>query len=89
VLCARSIEPFERSRPWFAADAGPMEIQLREGAVWRCAGALRQSTAAGAEGEKTELGVKGERSRRRNDMVCRTTRHRETERADTRKDFVL
>jgi len=33
VLCAHSIEPFERSRPWFAADAGPMEIQLREGAV--------------------------------------------------------
>jgi len=33
VLCARSIEPFERSRPWFAADAGAMEIQLREGAV--------------------------------------------------------
>ena len=27
-----------------AADAGPMEIQLREGAVWRCAEAVRQST---------------------------------------------
>jgi hypothetical protein len=50
VLCARSIEPFERSRPWFAADAGPMQIQLREGTVWRCAGALRQCTAAGVEG---------------------------------------
>jgi hypothetical protein len=50
---------------------------------------LRQSTAAGAEGEKTDVGVKGERSRRRDAMVCRTTRQTETERADTRKGFVL
>ena len=89
MLCARSIEPFERSRPWFAADAGPMQIQWREGAVWRCAGALRQSTAAGAEGEKTDVGVRGERSGRRDDMVCRTAGHRETERTDARKGFVL
>jgi hypothetical protein len=89
VVCARSIEPFERRRPWFAADAGPMQIQLREGAVWRCAGALQQSAAAGAEGEKTDVDVRGEHSRRRDDMVCRTARHKETERADARKDLVL
>ena len=66
-----------------------MEIQLREGAVQRCAGALRNSTAAGAEGEKKDVGVRGERSMRRDDMVCRTARHRETERAGARKGFVL
>ena len=33
-----------RKPPVIAVDAGPMEIQLREGAVWRCAEAVRQST---------------------------------------------
>ena len=72
-----------------AADAGPMQIQLREGAVYRCAGALRQSTAAGAEGEKRDVSVKGQRSRRRDDTVCGTARRRKSERADARKGFVL
>ena len=89
MLCARSIEPFEGSPSWFAADAGPMEIQWREGAVWRCAGALRKSTAAGAEGERREVSVKGQRSRRRDDAVCGTARRRKSERADARKGFVL
>jgi hypothetical protein len=52
-------------------------------------GALRQSTAAGAEREKTDVDARGKHSRRRNDLVCRTTRHRETERADARKGLVL
>jgi hypothetical protein len=66
-----------------------MQIRLTEGAVWRCAGALQQGTAAGAEGEKTHVGVRSERSRRRDDMVYRTARQKKTERADARKDFVL
>ena len=33
-----------RKPPVVAADAGLMEIQLREGAVSRCAEAVRQST---------------------------------------------
>jgi hypothetical protein len=33
-----------RKPPVVAADAGPMQIQLREGAVSRCAEAVRQST---------------------------------------------
>jgi hypothetical protein len=33
-----------RKPPAVAADAGPMQIQLREGAVTRCAEAVRQST---------------------------------------------
>jgi hypothetical protein len=52
-----------RKPPVVAADAGLMQIQLREGVVYRCAGALRQSTAAGAEGEKRDVSVKGQRSR--------------------------
>src|SRR6267142_4512030 len=72
-----------------AADAGPMQIQLREGAVYRCAGALRQSTAASAEGKKRDVSVKGWRSRRRDDTDCGTARRRESERADARKGFVV
>jgi hypothetical protein len=45
--------------------------------------------AADAEGEKTGVGVRGERSMRRNDVVGRTARHRATERAGARKGFVL
>ena len=89
MLCARSMEPFERSRSWFAADAGLMQIQLWEGAVWRCTGALRESTTAGAGGEKTGMDVRDKQSRMRNDPVCRTTRQRETERADARKGLGL
>ena len=66
-----------------------MQIQLREGAVYRCAGALRQSTAASAEGKKRDVSVKGRRSRRRDDTVCGTARRRKSERADARKGFVL
>ena len=33
-----------RKPPVVAADAGPMQIQLREGEVSRCAEAVRQST---------------------------------------------
>ena len=50
---------------------------------------MRRSTAAGVEGEKTDVGVRGEHSRRRDDMVCGTARHRETERAEAREGFVL
>ena len=78
-----------RKPPVVAADAGPMQIQMREGVVWRCAGAERKSTAVGAEREKSDVGVKLEHSRRRDDAVCRSKRHRDTERADARKGFVL
>jgi hypothetical protein len=52
-----------------------MQIQLREGAVWTCVEALRQSTAAGAEEEKREAGVKGERSKRRDDRFFERQGH--------------
>src|SRR5450755_3594046 len=57
-LCARSIKPLEGSRPWFAADAGPMQIQWWEGAVPSCAGTVRERTAAGTEREESGLGAK-------------------------------
>jgi len=36
---ARPVKPFGRGRTVVAADAGPMEIEFREGAVWRWADA--------------------------------------------------
>src|SRR6266481_2641956 len=66
-----------------------MQIQLREGAVYRCAGVLRQSIAASAEGKKRDVSVKGRRLRRWDDTVCRTARRRKSERADVCKGFVL
>jgi hypothetical protein len=75
-----------------AADAGPMQIQWWEGSVPSCAGTVRESTAAGTEREESDVGAKFSRrdgSRKWKDAVGRRTRHRETERADTRKGFVL
>jgi hypothetical protein len=92
VLRARSIEPFEGSRPWFAADADTMQIQLWESAVPSCAGTVRERTAAGSEREESGLGAKFSRkngSRKWKGAVCRRARHRDTERADARKGFVL
>src|ERR1700688_2263286 len=92
VLRARSIEPFERSRPWFAVDADTMQIQLWEGAVPSCAGTVRERTAAGTEREESGLGAQFSRkngSRNWKGAVCRRAGHRDTERADARKGFVL
>ena len=41
-----------------AADAGPMQIQLREGAVLRCAEAVLQGTSHDAKGREIGLGAK-------------------------------
>jgi hypothetical protein len=60
--------------------------------VSSCAGTVRESTAAGTEREESDLGAKFSRrdgSRKWKDAVGRTARHRETERADARKGFVL
>jgi hypothetical protein len=81
-----------RKPPAVAADAVPMQIQLREGAVPSCAGAVHGSTAAGSGREESDIGAKFWRrdgSRKCKDAVCRTVRRRETERADARKSFAL
>src|ERR1700747_310468 len=44
-VCALSIQRLEGSRPRFAADAGPMQIQWWEGAASSCAEAVRRRTA--------------------------------------------
>ena len=75
-----------------AADAGPMQIQLGEGAVSRRAEVVRQSTAAGIEGEKSEVDAAfllSDNSRKWKEAIYRWARHRETARADVRKSFVL
>src|SRR5487761_163851 len=80
-----------RKPPAVAADAGPMQIQWWEGSVPRCAGTVRESTAAGTEREESAVGAKFSRrdgSRKWKDAAGRTARHRETERADARKDSV-
>jgi hypothetical protein len=80
-----------RKPPVVAADAGPMQIQLWEGAVPRFAGTVRESTAANTEGEKGEVDSEflgSGRSRKWKEAICRRARHTETECADTRKDFL-
>ena len=81
-----------RKPPGVAADADPMQIQLWEGSVPRCAGTVRESTAAGGEREKSDVGAKfsrGDGSRKWKDAICRTARHGGTECADARKNWVL
>jgi hypothetical protein len=81
-----------RKPPAVAADAGPMQIQWREGVVLRCAGAVRPSTAADTGSGKSDVGARlwrREGLRKRIDAVCRTGRQREAERVDARKGFVL
>ena len=76
-----------RKPPVVAADAGLMQIQLREGAVSRCAEVVRQSTPDdGGSGKGDESAKQG--LRKWKGVVCGMARRRETECADTRKDFL-
>ena len=75
-----------------AADAGLMQIQLREGVVWRCARAVQQGTEGDTGRGESDVSARlwrREGLRKWKDAVCRMARHRETERADTREGFVL
>jgi len=81
-----------RKPPVVAADAGPMQIQLWEGAVPRFAGTVREGTAANTEGEKGEVDsefLRSGSSRKRKEAICRRARYTKTERADARKSFAL
>ena len=74
-----------------AADAGLMQIQLREGAVSRCAEVVRQTTTDASGSSKGDESAKLSRRqglRRRKGAVCGMARRRETERADTRNHFL-
>jgi len=43
-FCARPVKPFGRGRPWFAVDAGAMQIQWWEGAALSRAETVLQGT---------------------------------------------
>src|SRR5229473_8336980 len=70
-----------RKPPAVAGDAGPMQIQLWEGAVPRFAWTVRESTAAGTEGKKGEVDaefLRSDSSRKRKEAIYRRARHTET-----------
>jgi len=75
-----------------AADAGPMGIEWRKGAMSRCAGVVRRSTEDNAKcrwsASRTRVpennGWKSWKAE-----VCREARRREIARAEARKGFVM
>jgi hypothetical protein len=80
-----------RKPPVVAADAGLMQIQLREGVVWTCAEVVRQSTTDDGgswKGDESARLVRIRGLRKEKGAVCGTARRGETERAGTRKDFL-
>ena len=76
-----------RKPPVVAADAGLMQIQVREGAVSRCSEVVRQSTSDDSGSSKGDESAK-QGLRKWKGAVCGMARRRETECADTRKDFL-
>ena len=77
--------------PVVAADAGPMQIQWREGAVSNCAGAMRRSaednTAWRGGGRSAKLSLR-EGVEKRESEICSVARRRGTERGEARNVFV-
>jgi hypothetical protein len=75
-----------------AADAGPMQIQWREGEVSRCAGGVRRSaednTARPGAGRGAKLSLT-ESVEKRGKEICSAARRRGTERREARKVFLL
>ena len=73
-----------------AADAGPMQIQLWEGAVPRCAEAVRQGTAVhtgcSGRGHRTKVSL-GEELRALKEDFCYAIRHSGREHAKTYEGF--
>jgi hypothetical protein len=96
-MCASTVlgrafdKAVRRKPPVVAANAGLMQIQLREGAVWRCAEVVRQSTTydSGSRiGDESAKLVPKQGLRKWKGVVCGMARRRETECADRRKDFL-
>ena len=81
-----------RKPPVIAADAGPMQIQWREGEVSRCAGGVRRSaednTARPEAGRSAKLSLT-ESVGKREEEICSAAKRRGTERGEARKVFVL
>jgi hypothetical protein len=76
----------------FAADAGIMQIQLREDSVWRRSWDVRASTAANGEGgnvdKYSQVLWKGDVARRE-EKISWASRHNRTAHAETSSGFVM
>jgi len=72
-----------------AADAGPMEIEWEETAVWSVAETVRQSTAEGAGNGLWQESIVEEGPRKSRMEFCSALRRRETEHAERREGFGL
>jgi hypothetical protein len=76
----------------FAADAGVMQIQLREDSVWRPSWDVRASTAANGEGgnvDKYSQVLWKDDVARREEKISWASRHNGTAHAETSSGFVM
>ena len=93
TVLRRAFDKAVRTKPpVFAADAGPMQIQWWEGAVSKCAGAMRRSgqdnIAWLKAGGSAKLSLT-EVVEKREEEICSAARRRGTERGEARNVFVL
>jgi hypothetical protein len=87
---ARSINPFEGGRP--AADAGPMQIECREGLALRCAETVRRSTADSTARPETVFFEKislSEPLRKSQAQICSAMRRTTTDRGEARRILLM
>jgi len=87
---ARSINPFEGGRP--AADAGPMQIECREGLALRCAETVRRSTADHTARPETVFFEKMSQSEPRwkpKAQICSAMRRTTTDRGEARRILLM
>ena len=79
-----------RKPPVVAADAGPMQIQWREGTVSRCAGAVRLSAEDKAMHPRADRRARlllPERVETREEEIDSAARRRSTDRGQARKVY--
>lgn len=75
-----------------AVDAGPMQIQLGEGAVLKCAEAVLQGTTHDTTRQEIGYGEKVSRRvslKRLQEKICLAESRRDTKRAEARRVFAL
>jgi len=91
LLCARSIEPFALKAAC-AADAGPMQIECREGLASRCAETGRRSIAdhtARPERVFLEKISQSEPLRKPKERICSVIRRTTTGRGEARRILLM
>lgn len=75
-----------------AADAGPMQIEWSGEVAYRCAGAVRRSTTADTMRGKVGCSEKillREHVKNPEEEICSAIRREATDRAETRRGFVI